>query len=630
MHTRLQTTLSMAVGIWLAAGAAPLLAQSSYSETPLDAASYADGNLVGTVSDERGEPLDGVAVWVLGDTSAVALTDDRGRFRFSDLPPGPYLVRPQTLEGFRAVRGTLVRVSPRARTSHAIRLVRQEAPQVLAAGFGAQAVDGLTAIETEPYGDDHSERAWRLRHLPRGVLDSVTADAGAAAGAADDDGDSDPLAIVGKAVVAPARLASAVLDDIAEIPFSGELNLLTTSSFDRPQDLFMPNDAAPNGVAYLSLGAPTAGGDWHIKGALTEGDLSSWMLAGSFVRAAEAAHAYEAGVSYSMQHYAGGNAVALAAMPEGSRNAGSMYAYDHWRMGAVRLTYGAEYSRYDYLTSGGLLSPRAALAVSLGGGLHVRGAASVRRLAPGAEEFETQPMMGAWMPPERTFSSLAADGRFTDERVRHYEAAIEQALRSGFAVGVRAFSQRVDNQLVTVFGLSLPQTAQSDIGHYYTGTAGHVSTKGWTVSVSRQLVGFVRGSVDITEASADWTQVAAPGSAVARATPTLVRAKRERVRDLTTSVDAEVEQTRTRMVLLYRVSTSADRESDILPVSTGPRFDLRVEQALPVFRSTGTTWAMLVAVRNVFRDAAPDASVYDELFVVRPPKRVVGGLIVKF
>ena len=37
-------------------------------------------------------------------------------------------------------------------------------------------------------------------------------------------------------------------------------------------------------------------------------------------------------------------------------------------------------------------------------------------------------------------------------------------------------------------------------------------------------------------------------------------------------------------------------------------------------------WEMLVGVRNLFRDAADEASVYDELLVVRPPKRIVGGL----
>ena len=43
-----------------------------------------------------------------------------------------------------------------------------------------------------------------------------------------------------------------------------------------------------------------------------------------------------------------------------------------------------------------------------------------------------------------------------------------------------------------------------------------------------------------------------------------------------------------------------------------------------------TEWEMLVAVRNLFREGALDASVYDELLVVRPPKRIVGGLTVRF
>jgi hypothetical protein len=41
-------------------------------------------------------------------------------------------------------------------------------------------------------------------------------------------------------------------------------------------------------------------------------------------------------------------------------------------------------------------------------------------------------------------------------------------------------------------------------------------------------------------------------------------------------------------------------------------------------------WEMLVAVRNFYRDATADASVYDELLVVHPPKRIVGGLALRF
>ncbi len=43
-------------------------------------------------------------------------------------------------------------------------------------------------------------------------------------------------------------------------------------------------------------------------------------------------------------------------------------------------------------------------------------------------------------------------------------------------------------------------------------------------------------------------------------------------------------------------------------------------------------WEMLLAVRNFFREPndADGQSVYDELLVVHPPKRIVGGLTLRF
>jgi len=57
---------------------------------------------------------------------------------------------------------------------------------------------------------------------------------------------------------------------------------------------------------------------------------------------------------------------------------------------------------------------------------------------------------------------------------------------------------------------------------------------------------------------------------------------------------------------------------------------VQVNQALPFLNFVTTEWEMLVAVRNLFRDPVSDGSVYDELLVVRPPKRIVGGLMVRF
>jgi hypothetical protein len=56
---------------------------------------------------------------------------------------------------------------------------------------------------------------------------------------------------------------------------------------------------------------------------------------------------------------------------------------------------------------------------------------------------------------------------------------------------------------------------------------------------------------------------------------------------------------------------------------------VQINQALP-FDLAGTRWEVLVGVRNLFRDPNDPASVYDELLVVKPPKRVVGGFLVRF
>ena len=69
---------------------------------------------------------------------------------------------------------------------------------------------------------------------------------------------------------------------------------------------------------------------------------------------------------------------------------------------------------------------------------------------------------------------------------------------------------------------------------------------------------------------------------------------------------------------------------DSLEARPGARFDVQVNQALPFMNFTSAQWEMLVAVRNLFRDDLLDSSVYDELLVVRPPKRVVGGVTVRF
>jgi len=90
----------------------------------------------------------------------------------------------------------------------------------------------------------------------------------------------------------------------------------------------------------------------------------------------------------------------------------------------------------------------------------------------------------------------------------------------------------------------------------------------------------------------------------------------------------------TRVIVLYRVSNAfahpISPAANVDRPAVDARFDVQVRQSLPFMDFSTAKWEMLVGVRNFFRDIAADQSVYDELLVVRPPKRVIGGLTLKF
>ena len=591
-------------------------------------ASIARTELRGTVLDERGQPLAGVVISALGGATGFAISDRQGRFTLRDLPAGPYLVRAY-LQGYVPARARIVQVTTTARDiSIALTHVQDasDQPQILQAGLGG--VEAVEPASPDADTEDHSEIAWRLRHLKRSVLKDVD---GAVATVGTGGSFMEPLAALGRAVGSPVRFAS---DFIAELPLNGQINLLTSTSFDRPQDLLSTQGGMPSSVAFVSLTAPTATGTWNVRGGTTQGDLSSWIVAGSYSwKPAGASHRSRAGMSYAMQRYLGGNADALAAVADGRRNAGEIYAFDKWTMTSrLDVSYGARYARYDYLANQTLLSPKASVTVTPlpKASLRVRGAISHRELAPGAEAF-LPPSTGMWLPPGRTFSPASTRFGFSAERIDHVEIAAEQPLANDILVGVRAFRQQITDQMVTLFGVSLPDTAGSSLGHYYVGNAGDVDVRGWGVSVSRLVADGMRASIDYTQADAQWLRPSAASATVALVTPSVIRRPFEQLRDVTTSLESEVPRLDTRVFVIYKINSGfAGPDATTLRPQVGTRFDVQVSQALPFLNFTSAQWEMIVAIRNLFHEELLDASMYDELQVVRPPKHFVGGVTVRF
>jgi hypothetical protein len=597
------------------------------------------GSIVSFVRDQSGRPLAGAIVSAVGRRIVTSVTDEQGRCVFSALPAGDYLVRVHRT-GYASTSSLLVLAGPGANSTWSFvlkvqasrgfdpRQAAKPAPDILAAGFVGNTA--LEPAEAQPAEDeashDHSEVAWRLKHLKRSVLKEATDSAIFEEGGDPDEFDR-AVADLFTRQDGPMQVAASLLSDF---PLAGQVNLLTTGAFDSPQQLMSAGSLA-RGVAMVSLGSSTGSmGDWAVQGAMTQGDVASWMVSGSYLTRAPARHVLDVGMSYSLQRYDGSNPAALAALSDGNRYAGMVYAIDSWAISdRISLAYGARFANYGYIDKA-LLSPRARLTIAPIDTVRLSVGASRRALAPGAEEFVPSMVAGTWLPPERTFAPIKGSS-FVPERTRHLDVALEHDLTESTMVGVRAFTQRTKDQIVTLFGVGGGLERQtSDLGHYWVGTAGDVDAHGYTVSVRQVIARRVRGSVDYTVATSEWRETAA-SNPLARRLPSLARTGTERLHDVTTTIETELPITETRVFALYRINTGyvGDRLDD-LENAPDARFDVQVTQSLPFMNFSNAQWEMLLGVRNLFRDIVEEASMYDELLVVRPPKRIVGGLTLRF
>lgn len=625
-------------------GAPAAYAQAPATDVRSSRSTFPAGSIEGRVLDNSNRPVVGAMVSVVGRTTAAAATDRDGRYSLRELPYGPYILSVHS-RGFFKSRGRTVQLTTSKVSIPEIQLQTasaEKAPVALTepvagtstvqvtqlAGFGLAAsqhetsnVKDGTAVQSPSQGTDdetseEGETAWRLRHLPRSILKDVSTDAVWAATREEDE----------RWVNRPSSAALMPIAFFSELPLSGQLNLMTIESFDRPAEIF--SDHGPRSVAFVSVNTQAAGGAWSMQGAMTQGDLSSWIVAGSYKSIDSANHAYDLGMSYSTQRYDGGNVAALGAIRDSARNVGSVYGYDEWTISPrLILGYGTGYARYDYLGGPGVWSPRLSITLPAPG-FRVKALASHKGLVPGAEEFAPS-VTGVWLPPERTFSSLSYDGRFTPEQVSHYQISLERDLASGVTVSVRGFEQRIANQLIEIFD-TVPGRAEAALGHYYVATAGDIDARGWGAAMTHEVPGYVRGRLEYTVTEAVWD----PSSdmSVARAVRSIPVAASERIHDLQTSIEATIPQTATRVYAKYRVNTGFwSGEPDLsMRSSSNARFNIRVNQSLPFLRFSNADWEALVDLRNMFREAEADSSVYDEVFAIRAPKRIVGGLQVRF
>src|SRR5262245_6636885 len=546
------------------------------------------GQLRGMVRDEAGRAVTGASVVALGaaPVPVQARSDTAGQFLLS-LPPGDYILR-ATRDGYVSTYREPVRIQSSTLLERNITLVRMGATvpgPILLAGTGPAEIPVLREEPAVPDGKEedhpHNETAWRLRHLPPTALRDV-----AAAAALPDSQTSNffrpRTSIVDWVMGQPARAATSFFSNT---DFTGQLNFLTSSALAPGSGSWVPTEL-PHSVAYAALGAPVGtSGDWKLRGGMSAG-MSSWAVVGEYAARDDSAHAFSMGLSFSSQLSENGSDVAPTAVNDRARSVGGLYGFDRWQIQpALELSYGLRFDRYDYVTGSEFLSPQIGFRVLVLPGTHLMVNASQQTFAPGADEF-LPPPGGPWLPPERTFAPLLPTGSFHAERVRNYEVGIDQQLwRGGMAptVGLRRFQQSASDQVATLFGLD----SGTGEGQYYVATPGSVRIDGWIVRATARVSPNVGGTITYSTGDADW----APGAesmTIVGVASSVVRVGSERLHDVTTSIDANIPETATKVRVGYRLNSafSQPNPDGRTPVMRG-RFDLELRQPLGLKPTAG-------------------------------------------
>jgi len=616
------------------------------SQTPvIITASAASGWIEGVVTDDKNLPISGAAVTAQGRDLLIIETDRTGRFALRGIPAGTYLLRVQG-RGFAASRREFVQVVPSRGTHFDVQLRRAAAPamapaapEVMTASVGfdtsserapatlpAPASPEPESIEEVPH--DHSSAAWRLRHAKRSVLRDETTSIEDAA--LDDDSlwdNRERFDLADWTMGLGRSAASAVLNGA----LTGRVQLLTAGTFDQPFEA-LTSDDMPAGIAFVHLAGPlSTRTTWSVEAATARGGVSSWFVGGTYATVVADNHGVEVHSSYSRQRSPDAEGVGVFGFEDG-RSAGGVAVVDHWTISPrAMLEVGGRYERYDYLIDPGLFSPAITASISPGARTWIHVTAAREMTAPGAEEFVPEAYGSLSLPPQRTFSPLVPGMPLQGQETRHLGVSVEQDVAS-FRIAVSHFRQDVYGQLATVFDPSLAKgQRRADLSHYAVASVGDFGANGWGVGVSRPLGANLRGGVEYRMSEIDWATGGSVQALMAVA-PSAVRGEHERVHDITMRLDAAATATGTRVSAACRFNSDYARGAvDDAGPAPGTRFDVQVYQGLPFLNGENAQVELVFGVRNLLHSTLEGvSSIYDELLVVRPPTRVVGGVTVQF
>jgi hypothetical protein len=571
--------------------------------------------LEGVISSERGEPLVGAIISVFGANLATgaltAISDENGYFRISDLPPGFYTLRAY-LSGFLPSPSSHIEVAGEGE------LARPPLSMKMAPLAPSKQTSLPLTLDPDP-GDGTDELSdeerrvaelkWLLRHTRRNVLHQRAREL---VYETEEPAPDSQVVLPGTEIAGEVGVMAAGLQDGLRVFPGGGAGL----------------DAR---LAFANLDIPTGSrSHWEVSAQLMESVMSSWVGSARFVMEATSGHEVTAGISYGNHLYGDVGEfrppeAGLSYQRNGERSMewfGSVFGNNRFNLGSAAVDAGMAYHHYSYLDQTSYAAPHVAVSWSPGntGNTVLRGKVDYQVHAPGSENLDILARMVS-----ADFVGPAGDAQrgLRAERTIRSQVSVAQDLGEVGVVEFLVFQESAANQIVKAY-LEAPLGAGVGPGHYQVENYGDFRTRGVGLAVSKRF-GSVASSVGYRFGLARaLSSVASDGS--------FELGNDEEIHDLTTTVETKIDCTRTRLLAVYRLI----RQPSIFPTesesgtSLNSRFNVQVYQMLPFEGWNSTEFELMLAVRNLFYEDLENASFLDELAVIDSPRRVLGGVSVRF
>ena len=547
----------------------------------------AGGGLVGWVENTQGLPVSGAVVSLFGrgirGGSLVTMTDSAGQFALPSLPAGSYTLR-AIGNGHQPAAARKVTVLPNQESLFTVSL----APE----GDQPAATPSADADEDSSAAVSPREWRWLVRHRRRSVLE-----------ASDHATTTAPPLTSATAPTPDGRLA----DLVGRVEFLSA-PLVLASGAEAPT-----LDGGSNMGAVKLGGRFEDGGSWNLGGLLTESSTTTWRMAAEFVVQPADGHELEAGAGFGTRDLRLGATDPEAGLD--TRSLGAIFVKDNWTANEhLGAAVGVRYSFVGFITDHNYVDPFASVTLKPDHDTVVRGSVASHTLAPGGDLLTVATLSSA---PELALARL--DPSVRAERATRIDVSAERNLGKATTVGAFSFYEDVRDQMLNAYG----GDARGRVLRI--SNIGAVFVRGIGATASHRFGPNVQTSVAYTYGLSDRNAAIEPsvGGSYHFA----------RFHDVVARVETLIDATDTKVAAYCRLNSLRPADGEQLAAHSSlltTRFDVQVTQGLPFLQSlTRAEWEVLLSVRNLSYETS-EAGTLDELAVLRPPNRVLGGVSVRF